>query len=271
MRLVEQNVELIPQEEGMEGVYKHIELCARTCYKSEDKIEEGSAEKFVNGLIKSKHFAMLEHATIYLKYESIHVEYVNTFYNRHCSSPYSKVRRIGNTVYVTTNYRVICEHGWQNDLKYMCSPTINHVKRYTFRITTSIGIGRELTRHRLFSFAQESTRYCNYNKDKFDKELTFIKPYWYNANTCEPYIVLFERTLRETEETYKAMEFVLTPQQAREVLPLCTKSELIMTGYLSDWKYFLELRLKETTGKVHPDMKVVSTMINNLLVKEGVV
>lgn len=269
MRLVEQNVELIPQGEEMEGVYKHIELCARTCYKSEDKIEEGSAEKFVNGLIKSKHFAMLEHATIYLKYESIHVEYVNTFYNRHCSSPYSKVRRIGNTVYVTTNYRVICEHGWQNDLKYMCSPTINHMKRYTFRITTSIGIGRELTRHRLFSFAQESSRYCRYSNDKFNNELTFIKP-----STTEPEVTYRLVTIDAFKNAEKAYMYLLelgyAPEFARGVLPLSTKSELIMTGYLSDWKYFLELRLKETTGKVHPDMKVVSTMINNLLVKEGV-
>ena len=282
MKLIEQSVELWEQTD----MYQHIERCARVCYQSEPK--DTSSETFVNKLIANKHLAMLEHGTIYLK---IPMELVtdasdHSGYNRnkysHVAEIYDITTKDNNVIklkcaYVTTNYRVLVENGWLDDLKYYkCEPTEFHERRITLKFTTSIGIVRELLRHRKFSFANESTRYCNYSKDKFDGEITFIKPYWCGAENPSA-MMLFIDNLKRAEETYfdlvkgKTLKIVykddnnneqindvsftlLPPQQAREVLPLCTKSELVMTGFTSDWKDFLDKRLFEKTGKVHPDM-----------------
>lgn len=262
MKLIKQSVELIPQKE----LFKHIERCARVCYKSEDKQSEHSRE-FVNKLIANKHLAMLEHGTVYLSLpDCVKGNDIAENYYNDC---YSKVFRIhyDNKIcnIITTNFRVLYEHNWLDNLNYKCEPTSFHEKRYTFRIVTSIGIVRELLRHRKFSFANESTRYCNYSKNKFDNELTFIKPYWFKEDGSIT-DAMFTTNCIDCEDLYITLiESKLSPQQAREVLPLCTKSELVMTGFESDWKEFLDKRLYETTGKVHPDMKELAQMIETKL------
>lgn len=158
MKFIKPKVEYLPQSEGINGIYKQIEHCARTCYKSEDNITDNSAEKFVKKMIENKHTAMLEQGTIYLKltmdYEKMKIvnKYMRNPYSRHTTDYY-------RFYYVTTNFRVLVENGWLDDLKYICEPTEHHERRYTFKFTTDIGVGRELTRHRTFSMAQESTRY----------------------------------------------------------------------------------------------------------------
>ena len=260
MKLIPQTVELLKQEDWK----KQIELAARTCYKSEDKIAEGTAEVMLDRLINSKHYAMLEHGTIYLHCHSISMITLK-MYNKYYFNPYSraKISTDKNDVYITTNYRVIKEHGWKDDLKYLCEPTDNHVKRYTFRLTTSIGIVRELLRHRVFSFANESTRYCNYSKNKFGNEITFIN----NAtNQVFSHTYALFDLYQKIEETYlNLIKKGVSPQLARDVLPLSTKSELIMTGFEDDWDRFLELRLDGVTGKPHPDMLQLASMIKSSL------
>lgn len=278
MKLINQSVEYLPQEEGLEGIYKQIERSARVCYKSEDKSTEDS-KSFVAKLIKMKHFSMLEHSTVYLKVEgntdfkTISSCIVFEVYSRYRYNPYSKIVTITEgksdkvTYYITTNYRVIVENNWLDDLKYQCEPTEHHIKRYTFRLTTSIGIGRELTRHRAFSFAQESSRYCDYsNNSKFNEGITFIIPYWLK-NSNDGAFKTFMDNCRSAETSYFKLKEDLSPQQAREVLPLCTKSELIMTGFEDDWKRFLDVRLEGTTGKPHPDMVELAKMIKDELEK----
>ena len=202
MKLVNPKVEFLPQASGLEGVYKQIEFCARTCYKSEDKITKDSAKPFVDRMIKSNHLAMLEHGTIYLYYkECCYSKDDILFTNKYSINPYSKVVRIGcdddiwpdgtyhdimggeatgNSEYViTTNLRALVENDWLDDLKYLCDPTKYHEKRYTFKLITDRGVSHELVRHRVFSFAQESQRYCNYSKDKYGSEITFIEPTWF--------------------------------------------------------------------------------------------
>ena len=165
---------------------------------------------------------------------------------------------------ITTNYRVLYEHGWTKDLQYWCEPTDNHVKRYTFRLTTSISIVRELLRHRVFSFANESTRFINYNKKG---EFYFIKPYWFENDT-KGYIEELLHVCENSIQAYNTLLYTgLPPQAAREVLPLCVKSELIMTGFEDDWNNFLDVRLKGTTGKPHPDMVELAQMIQDELNK----
>lgn len=172
MKLIKPYTEIWEQAPGMEGMLRHIERCARVCYKSEDKIGEGTAEKMVQMLIDKGHTAMLEHGTIYLKADS---EFINPYihpedgeeeeYNdlfKYGDNNYSvchEQRSVnGNTIYVTTNLRVLVENNWLDDLKYLCEPTEYHEKRITVKFICDRGVSHELVRHRVFSFAQESTR-----------------------------------------------------------------------------------------------------------------
>lgn len=172
-------------------VLQKIEAAARTCYKSEGKIQEGSAAKLVAGLIKSGHEAMLEHASV------------------------------------------------------------------TVKFVVDRGISHELVRHRLASFAQESTRYCNYSKDDFGSEITFIIPDYleYKSEGWN----IWKESMKQAEDAYfKMLDFGLSPQQARAVLPNSLKTEVVMTANLREWRHFFKLRALGTTGKPHPQMLEVA-------------
>lgn len=273
MKIIESSAKLITQTSGIEGLHKHIELCGRVSYKSEDRISESSSKQFVENLIKSGHTSVLEHGTIYM---SVPVDFSDRHYidleKRYDSNPYSKVNFEAGILYITTNYRVIKENHWDDDLQYMCDPTENHEKRYTVKIITSIGIIRELLRHRKFSFTNESTRYCNYSKNKFNNEITFIAPHWLgdsrelDSMAYDNVYELFVSSCEEAESYYMILlENGFKPQDAREFLPLCTKSELCMTGFTSDWKSFLDVRYYNKTGVSHPDMINLSKGIKNIL------
>lgn len=172
-------------------VLQKIEAAARTCYKSEGKIQEGSAAKMVASLIKSGHEAMLEHASV------------------------------------------------------------------TVKFVVDRGISHELVRHRLASFAQESTRYCNYSKDDFGSEITFIIPEYleYKSEGWN----IWKESMKQAEDAYfKMLDFRLSPQQARAVLPNSLKTEVVMTANLREWRHFFKLRALGTTGKPHPQMLEVA-------------
>lgn len=197
------------REQYLENMYKHIERCGRTCYKSEDKITQDSSKKFVDGLIKSKHLSVLEHGTIYLEYIfNPSKEEGKEFLKRYTFNPYSKMKSkaleiedfnkpveeqvIGEklkvtkaVVYVTTNFRVLVENNWLDDLEYLCEPTEYHDIRHTVLLHSCIHTYKDLTRHRKMSFSIESTRYCNYSKtDKFG-EMKFVLPPWIKEKpTC---------------------------------------------------------------------------------------
>jgi len=274
MILAKSKVEPLLQPSGLEGVYKQIELCGRTCYKSEDKITEDSAKGFVDRMIESNHTAMLEHGTIYLSIDSFQNQEYPDIRDFYSNNPYSRMTTVGDyyirgavNTYITTNFRVLVENNRLNDLKYICKPTKYHEKRYTFKIITDRSVSHELVRHRTFSFAQESQRYCGYDKDKFGGELTFIMPEWYATCKYDSYAMNeFDRCLNDIENLYLWLrDKELSPQEARAILPNCTKTEIIMTGFASDWKHFLDLRYFEKTGKVQPEMKRVATQIFNLL------
>ena len=282
MKLIRPNFEILEQEAGLEGVYKQIEKVGRTCYKSEDKITEGTAKPFVDRMIKSKHLAMCEHGTIYL---NIPVRLGNQhtveryFYNAYSRVEEDKER---HSFCVTTNLRVLIENEWMDDLCYLCEPTEYHVKRVTVKFILDQGVMREFTRHRVFSFACESTRYCNYSKNKFNNEVTFIKPCWYdniNVENERPYeeddsnmaIYWFERGLKEAEEKYfELLKRGWKPQQAREILPLATKCDLVMTGFVDDWDYFFDLRTRGTTGAPHPQAKELAEPLLTEFIKRGI-
>lgn len=253
MKIINPSFEILNQED----LYKHIERVGRVCYKSENKITDTSCKGFVNGLIKSGHGAMLEHGTVYLRIPMEEGNYKKYSYNK-----YSNVNLVNGFAYVTTNYRVIIENNWKDDLFYECRPTENHEKRITVKFTCSCGIAREFTRHRVFSFAQESTRYCNYsNNDKFNDGIQFI------MSTEMPIEskVLFRKTLSDIESIYNDLiAYGCKPEIARDVLPLATKTELVMTGFARDWNEFFKLRaIDSPTNKPHPDAKALAKPLMN--------
>lgn len=280
MKLIESSAIIIPQESGLEGIYKQIEIAARNCYKSESFIKEGSAEKMVNALIKRGHGSPLEHGTVYLTLKWWQIgKKIKYLFN-----PYSKIKRLK---YVTTNFRVLLEHLWLNDIKYICEPTKYHEKRYTVRFVCSRSISHEIVRHRVKSFCQESQRYVNYSLDKFGNDIVCIIPKKVKdiindlADTYDPIeqtkrnwlvnipleeaiknygvvlddgIMCWYKSLEKDEADY--MYLVNTckwrPEEARGVLPNDCKTDIIVTGFASDWVHFFKLR---TATGAHPDMR----------------
>lgn len=185
MKIIDASYEILTKVNG-EQILKDIEKIGRTCYKSENKITEDSAKKFVGMLVKNGHEAMIEHSSITVKF--------------------------------------ICDRG----------------------------VSHELVRHRLASFAQESTRYCNYSKDKFGNEITVIQPCFLDENDtvgCD----LWRNMMIEAEKTYFAMlRWGFSPQEARSVLPNSLKTEITMTMNLREWRHFFKLR---TDKAAHPQMR----------------
>lgn len=148
------------REELLSSVYRQIEIAGRTCYKSEDKITDTSAKEFVERMVKSGHGAMLEHGTVYLLLNMASRQQ----YFKYCSNPYSVANSTGEAEkgtwlgFVTTNYRVLVENNWLDDLQYICESGKEHEKRITVKFVCDRGVSHEFVRHRVFSFAQESTR-----------------------------------------------------------------------------------------------------------------
>lgn len=264
MKLIKPSFEIWEQSAGLEGVYKQIERCGRICYKSEDKITEDSAKPFVDRMIKSGHGAMLEHGTVYLHIE-IDTDEKYKGASKYIGNKYSKIKilsRVGHydNAYITTNFRVLVEYGWLDDLRYICEPTEFHEKRITVHFMADVGVMREFFRHRVFSMAQESTRYCNYLKDKFGNSITVIYPCWLK----EEEELEFEEDMRVIEEIYfKWLKKGWTAQQARVFLPLGVKAEAIMTGFVSDWKHFFFLR---TPINAHPQARELAIPLSDKFV-----
>lgn len=262
MKLIKPSFEILPQQSGEVGMLKHIETCGRVAWKSEDKTTDDSYIKFIDMLKGVNHGSVLEHGTVYLYVElksgigPTEMDNRSSLVNNYLFNKYSKVIKDGYKRYITTNYRVLVENGWLDDLKYQCEPTEFHEKRVTVRFVCTIGISREFNRHRVHSITEQSTRYCNYSKDKFGNEVTFIVPCWLNIPNSSTYtpqeisllhkeedIQLYLHGLSHSEFYYfNLLEQGWKPQQAREVLPLNTATELIHTAFVSDWKHFFSLR-----------------------------
>ena len=248
------------------GDYLNIEQFDEETFEDSPYYENLTAEDFVNMLIKSNHGAMLEHGTVYMQIDSFldipEDDKLDKKVHQYDSNRFTKVNSmyIGQGCwrhYITTNLRVLVENNWLDDLKYVCKPTEFHAKKVTAKFICDRGVSHEIVRHRgLYgmSYAQESTRYCNYSKNKFGQELTFIEPAWEfpssnTVNTRER----FEAMLGEAEANY--MELItlgFKPQEARAVLPNALKTEIVVTGFIDDWKHFFELRCDNAA---HPDIR----------------
>jgi len=194
MKIIEPSVELVGEIDA-EKIMRHIELAGRVCYKSESRISDQSAEKFIANILKSGHESVIEH--------------------------------------ISLTFKIICDRG----------------------------VTHEIVRHRLASYSQESSRYCDYSNDKFGNELTFIKPcFW--AEDDENYL-LWKNTMSELEKVYLEMrKNGARPEQARSILPNSLKTEIFMTANLREWRHFLKLR---TAPRAHPQMREVALKIYKIL------
>lgn len=310
MKFIKPYFEILPQGEGLDGVYKQIEIAGRTCYKSTDRISENSAEAFTQRMIDSKHGAMCEHGTVYLKID----KYSNDgegplikqgIINEYKHNEYSYVKETNTAGYITTNYRVLIENKWLDDLKYMVKPTRYHEKRVTVRFHMDRIGTQSCVRHRTMSFGQESTRFVNYSKDRFGKEVNFSIPSWTNEEDIneayknkqmildvyhnflydkfnsdenkedikfEIYHPLFYwLAVNEfTEWSYmKLIECGMKAEQARVVLPGGIDSEIVITGSIRAWKAFFDLRHFGTTGTPHPDIKALASGLYEEFINKG--
>lgn len=268
MELINPYYEISNQESfDLTGIYKQIEKTGRVSHKSEDRITETSAKDFVERLIGWGHTACLEQGSVYLKINSDDAEGLMMI----DEIPFEKVDHYliinedneGN-IYISTNARVIQENNLHDLLKYLCPPTEYHEKRYCVKFVCSRAISHELVRHRKMSFIQESQRYVNYSKNKFKKEIKFIRPLWYDDNKHNIYYESFsEDQWTKEDRFYKAcmnserdyfqlLDYGLKPQEAREVLTNSTKTEIYVTGFKSDWDKFFDLRCDIAA---HPEMR----------------
>lgn len=277
MKLVKQSFEFINQTDfSLVGIKKHIERCARVSYKSEDKITDTSYEKFVNMLESRGHDRPLEFGTVHFKMESSRFQgfmqalYAEGIFNNiWIKSNYNE-----GVMYITTNYRYysditkrlpnIKEYFTEEDNEY-------YPKRYTVHMILDRGVMDEFRTHVGLSHLAESTRYCNYSKHKFGNEVTFIKPCWLNIPLGDYGIAslpgdnilwltggarIFVDSLLEAEDYYMTLlSEGWTPQQARSVLPLGIKSELISCGFKDAWENFFKRR---DTSDAHPMAQEIS-------------
>lgn len=289
MKLIKPSFEIWEQEPSLEGIYKQIERAGRVCYKSEDKIAEGTAKAFVDRMIASGHGAMLEHGTVYLEIPDYGVSRLK--FEKYMRNPYStSISSDVDSSYITTNLRVLVENGWLNDLEYQCEPTEYHEKRITVKFVCDRGVSHEFVRHRVFSFAQESTRYCNYSKGKFGYQLTCIIPSWlgleegsYSLEDVEEKYdkcliidrcknaeeASFVRALCHAEREYfDLLELNWKAQQARDVLPNSLKTELVVTGTIKQWEGFFKLR---DAGSAHPQAYELAHPLHEEFIKRGYV
>jgi len=196
VKIIQPSFEILTKING-EEILKLIELAGRVCYKSEDKINEESAEKFVKSIINRGHLSVIEHASI--------------------------------------SVRIICDRG----------------------------VSHELVRHRLASYSQESTRYCNYSQEKFGNELTFIDPShsfgWKNkeGEVLTNIYKIWKEAMLNAETSYflYLSHNATTSEEARSILPNSIKTELIMTCNLREWHHFFKLRC---SSKAHPQMRQIT-------------
>lgn len=305
MKLIKQSFEILEQKDfTIKGIKQFVERCARVSYKSEDKMTDTSYEKFVSMLVKRDHARPLEFGTVHLKMILPDFQgFMNSLLTLGILNDiWIKSTYVGDIIYITTNYRYylditkhlpnVREYFTEEDNEY-------YPKRYTVHMILDRGVMDEFRTHVGLSHLAESTRYCNYAKDKFSNEVTFIKPCWLNVpegqyNHCimvsknspdiriecvgsdeigkyyniEEDEGLFLNGLVQSELTYLNLitNKKWTPQQARSVLPLGIKSELISCGFEDAWANFYKRR---DASDAHPMAQEIAKPMHKEFIERG--
>ena len=267
------------------------EFLVRTLFRGIDFLNQ----PYTDDDVLKTHLSVCEHATVHLKYP-LFMPRAAAQATRFIHNHYSRTKEHEGYIYVTTNMRVLIEHHWIDELEFIDN-TPNcpyYAERTTVNFITDIGASRELNRHRVNSISEESTRYCRYNADKFRNNITVTKLPWipytdvdgqcYNAGFygdeeifydnciesryCKDWTAIdwFLYGLQIANLVYcKCIELGWTAQQAREILPLNTKTQVVHTAFVDDWEHWLKLRSNEVSGKVHPCMKELSDKLVKLI------
>ena len=281
MKLIRQDFNIVNQKGfSIKDIKKHIEYCARISYKSQDRITDDSYEKFVDMLEKRDHARPLEFGTVHLQM------YISDFHklrdtlciNNMWNDQWIKYHYVGNLTYVTTNYRYYLAiikvfPSAENDFNSQDDEL--YPKRYTVHFITSRGIMDEFRTHVGLSHLAESSRYCSYDKNRFGNELTFIIPNWINTNCPNkeqegPSVTSIEwsTAMLEAEASYmNLIKMGCTAQEAREVLPLSIKSELISCGFEDAWSNFFYRRCAKDA---HPMAREIATKVRAKFKELGV-
>lgn len=284
MKRIQPSVELIREADP----FRKIEQIGRTCYKSSSDMTDETARKFYRVLASRSHTAMLEHAWfVFQVSDAVYQECISKkFLNKtsvegrnlvsgnlrglnECgvAALLSKLKEMDPMLCyregAETVSSVFDETVLAVDVETMPEITAEEYRIHscvTFRFVCDRGVTHEMVRHRPASFAQESTRYCNYAKEKFGSEITVIEP----AELENKNPVAYQAWIAGCEAAEKAyfamMEAGATPQEARAVLPNSLKTEIIMTANGAEWEHFFNLRSRGVTGAPHPDMKKVADM-----------
>ena len=282
MKLIKQDFNIVNQQGfSIKDIKKHIEYCARISYKSQDRITDDSYEEFVNMLVKRDHARPLEFGTVHLKmilpdfqgfiHSLLTIGMLNNIWIKHAYK--------GDIVYITTNYRYYLDivKYLPNVKKYLTEEDNEYYpKRYTVHFITSRGIMDEFRTHIGLSHLAESSRYCSYDKNRFGNELTFIIPNWVNTNYSnkeqeEPSVSSMEwsTAILDAEASYmNLIKMGCTAQEAREVLPLAVKSELISCGFEDAWSNFFYRRCAKDA---HPMAREIATKVRDKFKELGYV
>lgn len=283
MKLINQSFEILEQKDfTLKGIKKFIERCARVSYKSEDKITDDSYIKFVDMLEKRDHARPLEFGTVHLKMKLgefmdlqeslVNIGIYNDYWIRYNDDLLFKYKENDtvNYVYITTNYRyykiIVNNFPWVESYFDASNNSTYYPKRYTVHMILSRGVMDEFRTHVGLSHLAESTRYVNYSKDKFGKELNIILPAnWDNYTYKQQHEFDFAWT--QAEECYmKLIDTGCAPQQARKVLPLSVKSELISCGFKDAWDNFFYRRCAKDA---HPMAQEIANKIHDEFIKRN--
>lgn len=169
-----------------------------------------------------------------------------------------KIERIGRVCYKSEDLITedSAEKFIRNILKRGHESVIEHEK-ISVKMVCDRGVTHEIVRHRVASYSQESTRYCNYQKDKFGNELTFIKPVFWKEDS--PEYTLWKESMQQIEDQYmKLIDMGASAQEARSILPNSLKTEIVVTMNLREWRHFFRLR---TASAAHPQIREIAGMV----------
>lgn len=288
MKLIKQSFQLVDQEGfTLRDIYKHIEYCARISYKSQEKITDTSYKKFVIMLKSRGHDRPLEFGTVHLKmsrpqFDALQMLLIKNKVYNDCWIKYNVIDTEKESIcYITTNYRYYMELcRYDRGVSEYLDPSDNplYPRRYTVHMILDRGVMDEFRTHVGLSHLAESTRYCNYSKDKFNNEVTFVIPSWCNSliegskQEYSPFEingdeVEFMNALQNAQNSYLSLlKMGWTPQQARSVLPLGIKSELISCGFEDAWKNFFYRR---DAPDAHPMAQEIAKPMHKEFIERG--
>ena len=287
MKLIKQSFEILEQKDfTIKGIKQFVERCARVSYKSEDKMTDTSYEKFVGMLESRDHARPLEFGTVHIKMSNAQFECLQTLLMDKVYNDYWIKYNIIDTedednCYITTNYRYYLELcKYDKGVPEYLDPSDNpfYPRRYTVHMILDRGVMDEFRTHVGLSHLAESTRYCNYSKDKFNNEVTFVIPSQCNSliegseQEYSPFEingdeVEFMNALQNAQNSYLSLlKMGWTPQQARSVLPLGIKSELISCGFEDAWKNFFYRR---DAPDAHPMAQEIAKPMHKEFIERG--